>query len=113
MVSLPMIAPTGSQAGKPREFGVLYIEGAHDLQHADVLDGQGLGSDAYAVVWLNDRLIGRTEAVEDSLNPVWDAKFRLPLAPAPVRRAVHSVAKRRHSFAKASGRRPSCSFRHS
>eukprot|EP01052_Picozoa_sp_SAG31_P009806 SAG31_NODE_524_length_14529_cov_23.084130_5_plen_313_part_00 len=95
-VSLPHISSRESHVGhsangfsKPgtgetSEEGVLYVLSAKGLQHADAIDGQGLGSDAYAIVYLNDQLMGKTAAIEDSLDPEWNATFPLPLAPFPL-----------------------------
>lgn len=59
----------------PSPFTVtLTIHSAEDLAIADITT-----SDPYVVVILDHKEIGRTSTAYRNLNPLWEAKFTLPL----------------------------------
>lgn len=67
---------TGECMTLPPEDGLIHVVRAEGLKQADVYDG----SDPYAVVFWNDKEIGKTKVIEDSFNPEFNEKFAVTVA---------------------------------
>jgi hypothetical protein len=69
----------GEPRGDPTQNGTLHVLDASNLQSADKLDHEQLGSDPYVDIYYNDVKIASTRVLYDDCHPVFNERFTIPV----------------------------------